>query len=100
MRIPLPKMMRYWREHDHVLARRSELPQRALRLWAWLARRPSLYHRAFAVANRLLRLVSGAKGLPRSMPFAGAWMKHRNFPAPERGGTFQAQWARRRKPTA
>jgi L-lactate dehydrogenase complex protein LldF len=100
MRIPLPKMMRYWREHDHALARRSELPQRALRLWAWLARRPSLYHRAFAVANRLLRLVSGAKGLPRSLPFAGGWMKHRNFPAPERGGTFQAQWARRRKPTA
>ncbi len=37
MRIPLPKMMRYWREHDYALAKRSELPQRALRYWAWLA---------------------------------------------------------------
>lgn len=95
MRIPLPKMMRYWREHDYALAKRGELPQRALRYWAWLARRPGVYHRAFATGNRLLRLVSGAKGLPKSLPFAGGWTKHRDFPAPEPGGTFQTQWAKR-----
>lgn len=96
MRIPLPKMMRYWREHDYALAKRSELPQRSLRLWAWFAKRPRLYHRASAMGNRLLRLVSGRKGLPKSLPFAGGWTKYRDFPAPEPGGTFQAQWAKRK----
>jgi L-lactate dehydrogenase complex protein LldF len=99
MRIPLPKMMRYWREHDYALSRRSELPQRALRLWAWLALRPSLYHRAARFGTTVLRLVSGAKGLPRSLPFASGWTKHRDFPAPE-GGTFQAQWAKRKRGSA
>ena len=95
MRIPLPKMMRYWRQHDYALAKRSEFPQRALRLWAWLATRPALYHRTARIGARLLRLMSGRKGLPKSLPFAQGWMKHRNFPAPE-GATFQAQWTKRR----
>ena len=95
MRIPLPKMMRYWRQHDYALAKRSELPQRALRLWAWLVRRPALYHRATRIGARLLWLMSGRKGLSRSLPFAQGWMKHRDFPAPA-GSTFQAQWAKRR----
>lgn len=95
MRIPLPKMMRYWRQHDYAMAKTSELPQRALRLWAWLAKRPALYHRATRIGARLLRLTSGQKGLSRSLPFTQSWMKHRDFPAPE-GGTFQAQWAKRR----
>ena len=97
MRIPLPKLMRYWREHDHALARRSELPQRALRLWAWLAKRPALYHRAARASMGLLRLLSGSKGLPRSLPLAGGWLRHRDFPAPESGGTFQVQWAKRQR---
>jgi L-lactate dehydrogenase complex protein LldF len=96
MRIPLPKMMRYWREQDYALAKRSELPQRSLRLWAWLARRPALYHRATRLGAWLLKLVSGRKGLPRALPLAGSWMRHRDFPAPQ-GSTFHAQWAKRRR---
>ena len=64
IRLPLPKMMRSWRQHDYAMAKRSELPQRGLRMWAWLARRPALYHRATSIGARLLRLVSGSKGLP------------------------------------
>ncbi|MEZ5923228.1 MAG: LutB/LldF family L-lactate oxidation iron-sulfur protein [Hyphomicrobiaceae bacterium] len=100
MRIPLPKMLRYWREHDHALARRSDLSQRALRLWAWLAQRPAAYHRASRVGLGLMRLVSGPRGLPHWLPFTKGWTRHRDFPAPEKGGTFHAQWAKRGRRTS
>ena len=61
MRIPLPRMMRYWREHDYALSRRSALPQRALRTWAWLARRPALYHRAARIGMATARGSSAAR---------------------------------------
>ncbi len=29
-----------------------------------------------------------------NLPLAGGWTRFRDFPAPQRGGTFHAQWAR------
>src|SRR5580692_7698738 len=54
VKIPLPKMMRHWRERE--FARRLSPPvyRSGLRLWAWMAQRPALYHALAAIASRVL----------------------------------------------
>jgi L-lactate dehydrogenase complex protein LldF len=91
MRIPLPKMMRHWREREfeHHL---SPATQRAgLRVWAFFARHPRLYGLATALMARSLAWMGRRNGRFRFLPFARGWTKTRDFPAPT-GATFQAQW--------
>ena len=87
MAIPLPAMMRKWRERDFE---RGDPPLRqwlALMLWAFAAKRPRLYHAlSGAIAPLLARLV-GDRGRFSSLPFAGAWTDTRDLPAPQ-GKTF------------
>ncbi|MBI1182361.1 MAG: iron-sulfur cluster-binding protein [Alphaproteobacteria bacterium] len=95
VRIPLPKMMRHWREREferHL----SPAPMRwGLGLWAALAARPALYRLALGLASRLLR-GRATKGWIGRLPLAGAgWTGGRDLRAPS-GGTFQQQWRRRR----
>jgi L-lactate dehydrogenase complex protein LldF len=96
MRIPLPKMMRHWREREHE-ARLSPASYRAgLSLWAFFARRPALYRLAAGLQARLLARLAKGRGRFRSLPLAGGWTKYRDMPAPE-GRTFQSLWAARRR---
>lgn len=99
MHIPLPKMMRHWREREFSRNLNPATTRYALGLWAWFARRPALYRRATGVAARVLGWLGRGRGRFASLPLAGGWTKHRDLPAPE-GGTFQAQWARRKAETA
>jgi L-lactate dehydrogenase complex protein LldF len=95
MRIPLPRMMRHWREKEFE-RRLTPKPQvRALALWAWFARRPAWYRRATGFAMPLLALLGGFRRRFRRLPFAGAWTQNRDLPAPE-GRTFMAQWPARK----
>jgi L-lactate dehydrogenase complex protein LldF len=94
MRIPLPKMMRHWREQEferHLTPRPARL---ALKLWAFVARRPALYHFGAGLEMRILAACAGRKGRLRALPLAGAWTRTRDFPAPQ-GRTFQSLWAAR-----
>ncbi len=95
MRIPLPDLLRRWR--DATFERRLLPPvQRAgLGLWAWLARRPALYHRATALAMAVLGRLGRRRGAFRRLPLAGGWTAVRDLPAPA-GRTFQSLWAARR----
>src|SRR2546421_932243 len=43
VKIPLPKMMRHWREREFAQALSPPVYRSGLRLWAWLAARPRLY---------------------------------------------------------
>ncbi|MCB1885737.1 MAG: lactate utilization protein [Geminicoccaceae bacterium] len=93
VRIPLPRLMRLWREEAF---RRDLVPptaRRGLRLWGWLAARPALYRRAAGLASGALRLLGGRRGRLRRLPLAGGWTGSRDLPAPE-GGTFMAAWKR------
>lgn len=96
MRIPLPKLMRHWREEE--FARRLSPPTArfGLGLWAFAARRPALYHLGARLAIGLLGLMGRARGSFRSLPLAGGWTGTRDLPAPE-GATFQALWRKRRR---
>jgi L-lactate dehydrogenase complex protein LldF len=94
MRIPLPKMMRHWREREferHLQPARMRL---ALKGWAFLAQRPALYRIGARIAAFLLGLAGRRRGAFRSLPLAGGWTMSRDLPAPE-GATFQAQWRAR-----
>ncbi|MEO1328083.1 MAG: lactate utilization protein B [Pseudomonadota bacterium] len=96
MRIPLPKMMRHWREREFE-QRLSPAPTRyGLDFWAFFAIRPTLYHWAARWAVWKMKLFARGEGSLGWLPFAGAWTKHRDFPTPE-GRTFQQLWAQRQR---
>jgi len=96
VRIPLPGLMRHWREREFERHLTPRPVRQGLALWSFMARRPALYRLATAMANRLLALFGRTDGRYRRLPLAGAWTRYRDFPAPPPGGTFHAQWKRRR----
>jgi L-lactate dehydrogenase complex protein LldF len=96
MRIPLPKMMRHWREQEFERHLSPPVARSALKLWAFFARRPALYRFVTGLGARALRLWGGSAGRMRSLPLASGWTAHRDMPAPE-GRTFQQLWAARRR---
>ncbi len=96
MRIPLPQMMRHWREKEFE---RHLLPgafRAGLGLWGFVARRPRLYHLASGLAARLLGRLGRRRGAFRALPLARGWTAYRDMPAPE-GASFHQLWAARKR---
>ena len=96
MKIPLPSMMRHWREREFERHLSPATWRWGIGLWAWAARRPRLYQFATRMAMRVLGNLGARRGRFRRVPLAGGWTKYRDMPAPE-GQTFQEMWAARRK---
>jgi L-lactate dehydrogenase complex protein LldF len=94
VRIPLPKLMRHWREREFERHLSPGTVRAGLGLWAFFAKRPRLYGFATEVAARVLTFFGRSRGRFGWLPFAGGWTKHREFPSPQ-GKTFQAQWKAR-----
>ena len=94
VRIPLPRMMRAWREREFERHLAPATVRSGLALWAFFARRPRLYGFATRAAAWLLHIAGRTRGRFGFLPLARGWTRHRDFPAPE-GKTFQAQWRRR-----
>lgn len=94
VRIPLPDLMRRWREREFMTAQRGTWARLCLAAWAFLALRPELYHFVMGLSIKALSFVD-RRGRFSWLPFAGGWTKVRDFPAPQ-GETFQAQWRRLR----
>jgi L-lactate dehydrogenase complex protein LldF len=91
MRIPLPNMMRHWREREFERHLSPAAVRYGLGFWAFFAVRPTLYRLATELAMRALSLAGRSKGRFSWLPFAGGWTKYRDLTAPQ-GPTFQAQW--------
>ena len=91
MRIPLPGLMRRWRDIAHAQKLNKAASRRGLALWAWTAQRPALYRSGARIALRLLRLLGRRRGFLRRLPLAGGWTVARDLPVPE-GGTFIDRW--------
>lgn len=92
MRIPLPKMMRHWREREFEKHLQPTAVRYGLKFWAFFAKRPKLYRAAVSVAMPVLSLLGGSSRRISNLPLAGGWTKHREMPAPE-GKTFLQAWA-------
>ena len=54
MKIPLPKMMRYWRNKAHEARATPALERYGLAVWAFAAKQPWLYHLGARAVVRLL----------------------------------------------
>jgi L-lactate dehydrogenase complex protein LldF len=96
MRIPLPKMMRHWREREFARHLTPPVQRSGLKLWAFFAKRPALYRIASRIGHRALRLLAGRRGRIAFLPLAGGWTAHRDFPAPQRK-TFHELWKERHR---
>ena len=96
VKIPLPKMMRHWREREFAEKRSPPVYRTGLSLWAWIARRPALYHGFAEIASRVLGWAGKGRGRFRTLPLAAGWTAVRDMPAPE-GRSFHSLWAERRK---
>ncbi len=95
MHIPLPKMMRHWREREFEKQLTPGAVRYGLGAYAWVAARPKLYRLATRIGARVLRAM-GRRGRIKALPFGGGWTDMRDFPSPQ-GRTFMEQWKARAK---
>ena len=91
VQIPLPDLMRHWRERAVEKGAEPVFMRWGLGLWAATARRPALYRWVGRLAARSLRLLGGRRGRLRRVPLAGGWTASRDLPAPAARG-FVDQW--------
>lgn len=96
VRIPLPKLMRHWREDEFSKHLSPKAARWGLGGWAFFAKRPSLYRLLSKGANRALRLMAGKKGRVTKLPLAGGWTDWRDMPAPS-GKTFMEQYKQQQR---
>ncbi len=95
MRIPLPKLLRHWREKEFEQHLQPKVMRWGLGLWAFAAKRPRLYQFATRIAARVLSNLGHGRGRLSKVPFAAGWTAYRDFPASQ-GKTFQQMWKERK----
>jgi L-lactate dehydrogenase complex protein LldF len=99
MKIPLPKMMRFWREQAFQEKQNPFMERVGIGVWAFFARHAWLYNPLARLAARVLaQLGQRGGGRIAKLPLAGGWTRGRDLPAPE-GRTFQESWRRRQRAT-
>ncbi|ALK08521.1 LutB/LldF family L-lactate oxidation iron-sulfur protein [Blastochloris viridis] len=89
--IPLPAMMRYWREQQFNQNLTPKVERHGLSVFAFLAQRGWLYRPLGRLAAATMRFLAFGRGRLGWLPFAGGWTSQRDLPAPA-GSTFQAAW--------
>ena len=97
MKIPLPKLMRHWREREferHLTPRGGA--HATWRSGPCSRKRPALYRLATRARGLDAGLLGRKRGRFRTLPLAGGWTDGRDLPAPE-GDTFFARYAREQR---
>jgi L-lactate dehydrogenase complex protein LldF len=94
VRIPLPNLMRHWRDEQFKRQLVPATYRYGLNVWGFVAKRPALYRMATRIAMGLLGAVGKKRGKFASLPLAKGWTASRDLPAPQ-GGTFMQQWKQR-----
>ncbi len=93
VRIPLPMLLRHWRE-DAFAAHIAPRGERwGLGLWRWAGRAPWRYRLATRLASWGLRFTGWLqRGRIRRLPLAGGNFTSSRDLTPPAGGTFQSRW--------
>jgi L-lactate dehydrogenase complex protein LldF len=91
--IPLPRMLRQWRNKETAAGMNSKGMRWGLQSWAWLCRHPRLYRMVTRLGNLMLsRWPAQRGGFIHKLPaLAGGWTDHRDLRVPE-AGTFSSQY--------
>ena len=95
MQIPLPKLMRYWREKAFYKNVQPSLERWWLAVWSFFVKKPWVYGLVTRFGVMALKVLV-ARGKISWLLFTKGWTKGRDFPIPE-GGTFQSAWRRTRR---
>jgi L-lactate dehydrogenase complex protein LldF len=96
VKIPLPALMRHWREAAFRSGDMGLVARSLLRAWTSAAKRPRLYHVLARFAAATLGAAGRARGAFHWLPLGRGWTRTRDFPAPQ-GRTFQQLWAERQR---
>lgn len=91
VKIPLPKIMRYWRAQEFAQGLAPKSAVVGLSLWAFAAKRRWLYRLGARIAARVLKQRAHRSGFVRALPVMRGWFATRDLPAPE-GETFHDLW--------
>ncbi|MTI09088.1 LutB/LldF family L-lactate oxidation iron-sulfur protein [Curvivirga aplysinae] len=95
MRIPLPKMMRHYRQKEFEGNMNAAPVRWAIKAYGFMATRPKLWHMITGVKAKFAYTLSGGKGRFHKLPlWMGEWTKHRDFPASQ-GSSFHSQWKKK-----
>ncbi len=87
VKIPLPKLLRHWRERVYTQKLDSTPSRWGLHFWSFIASKPRLYQTFTRISVFWLNLVGRKTGLIKYLPLAKSWFSFRDLPAPE-GSTF------------
>ncbi len=89
--IPLPDLLRDLRHDESSQQLTPARWRNGLRLHAWLARQPRLYHFITGIGITIMQRLGRKKGGFRRLPLAAGWTSQRDFPSPQ-GKTFMQQY--------
>jgi L-lactate dehydrogenase complex protein LldF len=95
VKIPLTRIMRHWRNESFARGIPSPTFNAGLKLWTWVALRPSLYGMATRAAAKVMRRIAGRQKGLRSLPVLPGWFAARDLAKPA-AESFQSQWKKRR----
>jgi L-lactate dehydrogenase complex protein LldF len=93
VKIPLTRIMRYWRDEEFKAGLAPRGITTGLKLWAWLARSPWRYRVGSRVAALSAALFARGGTRLHSLPFLRGWFASRDLPLPAKR-SFQRDWRR------
>ena len=95
VKIPLPDLMRKWRERQFAMKLRPFGERAAIAVWGFFVKRPRLYAFASRIGARVAAWMGGREKLIHRLPGIDGWTDGRDMPAPQ-GKTFRELYALRK----
>jgi L-lactate dehydrogenase complex protein LldF len=95
VRIPLPSLLRRWRQREWQAGLGAPTVRAGLGLWRRVATRPVVYRLLARAGAFVLRRFARGRGRIDRLVLGGAWTAWHDLPAPE-GETFTTRWRRER----
>jgi L-lactate dehydrogenase complex protein LldF len=92
--IPLPTMLRGWREKSWAQGLEPQTQRHMMGLWAFVAKRAVLYRLGTRLAVSAIRLFARGGWIMR-LPLASGWTRYRDFPKPAPRTFFEDYKAQR-----